>query len=373
MFERTNNDSHMTVMTEKMETRPARRFVRTRPVVQRIRFQPVCVSPFPPVNHVVARAAPGDDPLENPYADPRRGIGADYGEGFLQGNFGSSELVELDVDTMNDQLKVTGAQRHRQSQFPDEAFGLIFDLSVFVDVESKQREAWDRVADSHGYRRFDFAGRPASHVRDMMAERLILHVFKWTSDIKEARALAFDHHELLITLLSEQSELRDPSVLKWLDAVFKQKIPCAIVSIFDRKTVRNVLERLKIDVTQVAIIAAEAELESRSERFLMACMELRRPPEQSIVFCNCVESIIAAHNITAKAVAIVGDATAHQLSGADLLLGSGFDELTIYGLRRLFANQGEGFMSLKKKRSEDDDRGCKPITQATLEPPEPDV
>ena len=322
----------------------------------------------------LARAGPGEDPLENPYADPRKGIGADYGEGFLQGTFGSEFSELLDVDTMNDRLKVTGAERHRQSQFPDEAFGLIFDLSVFVDVESKQREAWDRVADAHGLRRFDFAGRPASHVRDMMAERLILHVFKWTSDIKEARKLAFDHHELLVGLLSEESEPRDPSVLKWLDAVFKQKIPCAIVSGFDRRTVRRLLERLSIDVTQVTIIAAEAELESRSERFLMACMELRRPPEQSIVFCNCVESIIAAHNITAKAVAVVGDSTAHQLSGADLLLPpSGFDELTIYGLRRLFADQGEGFMNLKKKRSEDDDRGPKPVTQATLEPRERDV
>ena len=322
---------------------------------------------------VVATATPRDDPLENHYVDPRRGIGSDYGEGFLQGTFGSSgefSELDLDVDTMNDRLKVTGAERHRQSQFPDEALGLIFDLSVFVDVESKQRDAWDRVADSHGYRRFDFAGRPASHVRDMMAERLILHVFKWTSDIKEARALAFDHHELLVGLLSEQSELRDPSALKWLDAVFKQKIPCAIVSVFDRKTVNRVLQRLSIDVSQVAIIAAEAELESRSERFLAACMELRRPPEQCIVFCNSVESIVAAHNITAKAVAIVGDTTAHQLSGADLLLPSGFDELPIYGLRRLFANQGEGFMSLKKKRSEDHDRGSKPIAQATLEPPE---
>ena len=95
----------------------------------------------------LARAGPGEDPLENPYADPRKGIGADYGEGFLQGTFGSEFSELLDVDTMNDRLKVTGAERHRQSQFPDEAFGLIFDLSVFVDVESKQREAWDRVAD----------------------------------------------------------------------------------------------------------------------------------------------------------------------------------------------------------------------------------
>ena len=161
----------------------------TRNPPPRVSAQNVPMTPFrnyqPPrgsVAGVVATATPRDDPLENHYVDPRRGIGSDYGEGFLQGTFGSSgefSELDLDVDTMNDRLKVTGAERHRQSQFPDEALGLIFDLSVFVDVESKQRDAWDRVADSHGYRRFDFAGRPASHVRDMMAERLILHVFKW--------------------------------------------------------------------------------------------------------------------------------------------------------------------------------------------------
>ena len=83
-----------------------------------------------------------------------------------------------------------------------------------------------------------------------------------------------------------------------------------------------------------------------------------------------MESIVAAHNVTAKAVAVVGDSTAHQLSAADLLLSSGFDELTIYGLRRLFASQGEGFMNLKKRRSDDGGQPTKPIKQATLELPE---
>lgn len=331
--------------------------------------------PLPCVLHPrvhIPHAASRDDSLEDPYLDPRKGIGSDYGEGFTQGNFGTSgeySEVELDVDTMNDRLKVKGAERHRQSQFPDEAFGLIFDLSVFVDVQRLQREAWDKVADNHGYSRFDFSSRPSSHIRDVMAERLLLHVFKWTSDIKEARALAYEQYETLIGLF-EQSTIRDPGALIWLDAVLKQNIPCAIVSVFDRVTVRKVLERLGIDPTQVVLIAAEAELESRSERFLMACMELRRPPKQCIVFCNCVESIVAAHNVTAKAVAVVGDSTAHQLSAADLLLSTGFHELTIYGLRRLFASQGEGFMNLKKKRSDDGGRPTKPIKQATLEPPE---
>ena len=312
--------------------------------------------------------------LRDPFSDPRRGIGSDYGEGFLQGTFGSSgefSEVELDVDTLNENLKVRGAERHRQMQHPDEAFGLIYDMDVFVDVEKFQREAWDRVADAHGYPRFDFAGRPASHVRDMMPERLLLHVFKWTTDIKEARGLAYEHYETLMGLLVDRSELRDRSGLSWLEATAKQNIPSAIVSTFDRRTAHAVLARLGIHTANFSLITAESELESRSERFLMACMELRRPPEQCIVFCSCVESIIAAHNITAKAVALVGDSTSHQLASADLLLSSGgFEDLTIYSLRRLFAGHGEGFMQLSKKKSEGDECDTKPIEQATIEPPE---
>ena len=330
-------------------------------------------TPRRPVLLIRASRGSSED-LNDPFRDPRRGIGSDYGEGFSSSTFGSSgefNEVELDVDTLNESLKVRGAERHRQSQFPDEAFGLIYDLDVFVDVEKFQRAAWHSVADAHGYPRFDFAARPASHVRDMMPERLLLHVFKWTSDIKEARALAYEHYETLMGMLAADTELRDGSgsALKWLDAVAKQNIPSAIVSVFDRRTVQAVLARLGIDGKNIVLIAAEAELESRSERFLMASMQMRRPPEQCIVFCTTVESITAAHNITAKAVALVGDSTAHQLATADLLLSpTGFAELTIYGLRRLFAGHGEGFMNLSKKKSEDDERDTKPVEQATIDP-----
>jgi beta-phosphoglucomutase-like phosphatase (HAD superfamily) len=307
----------------------------------------------------------GDDIL----FDRRKTIGSDYGEGFS--TFGSGEFCEYDVEKMNSNLKATGAERMRHAMHPDQAFGLIYDLEVLVDVDDMVQEAWDAVACRHGFRKYDFSVRPASHIRDMLAEKILMYVFKWTDDIKMARALAFEFHETLLHLLANKSALRDPNTMKWLDAVSKLHIPCAIVSTFDRQTVHRVLQQLRLDPTKYVIISAEDELESRSERFLKASLELRRAPEQCIVFCTCVESIIAAHNTTMRAVALPGDTPAPQLAAADLLLFQGFGELTIFNLRRLFANKGHDFMDLNKLNSTDEERDSKPIQQATIDPMEP--
>ena len=52
----------------------------------------------------------------------------------------TGEKIQLDVDTLNEDLKVRGADRMRHLMHPDEAFGLIFDFdNVIVDALSRRK------------------------------------------------------------------------------------------------------------------------------------------------------------------------------------------------------------------------------------------
>lgn len=277
-------------------------------------------------------------------------IGSDYGEGFTALRGGGA--ISMDVDTLNESLKVRGAERMKYAMHPDQAFGLIYDLDVFIDVREMKRLAWDKVADLHGYPRFNFNGRPLSHIDEMMAEKVVLYIFKWTNDIKEARAIVYDFNEQLIQTVLRDGALTQEGARAWLETLRGFHIPCALVSFFDRNTIESLLKRLGMESKFSKVVAAEDEVENRSQAYLKASIELRRPPEHCAVFCTTVESITAAHNCTMRAVAVVGHCTAPQLSSADLTILH-FGELTIYNVRRLFANRGSHFMDLKKEQGLD--------------------
>jgi len=261
----------------------------------------------------------------------------------------------MDIDTINESMKITGAERMKYAMHPDRAYGLVYDLDVFIDIPQIKVIAWNKVADIHGYPRFNFHGRPQSHIDDMMAERVVLYVFKWTDDIKKARAIVYDFNQVLVQVLLHHSVLTQESARAWLDLVVDFQIPCALVSFFDRNTIESVLKKLGLESKFAKVVTAEDEVENMSQAYLLASIELQRPPEQCAVFCTTVESITAAHNCTMRAVAVVGRSTAPQLSNADLTIVD-FEELTIYNLRRLFANRGSDFMDLKKAKGYDSPR-----------------
>ena len=61
------------------------------------------------------------------------------------------EPGRLDVDTLNERLKHSGALRLRHTQKPDEAFGMIFNFdSVVADTQGAYLQAWRDVAAARG-------------------------------------------------------------------------------------------------------------------------------------------------------------------------------------------------------------------------------
>lgn len=61
------------------------------------------------------------------------------------------------------------------------------------------------------------------------------------------------------------------------------------------------------------------------------------------------QGIAAAHNCTMKTIAMLGDYKGYQLKQGDLTCSS-MDELSVYNLRRLFANRGGEFMDTTKEK-----------------------
>jgi beta-phosphoglucomutase-like phosphatase (HAD superfamily) len=289
--------------------------------------------------------APLTPPLLTPHPRPRCPRPR-RPQGFLQFRL-SGDHTRLDVEHLNEQLKASGADRIRHSMRPDEAFGAIFQLdNVVCQTRALQKRAWQRVGAAEG---LPFPSLDRPQLYEVPPERAAMHVLQWTRDVRRARALAWD------VAAAYAEELRAveaplPGVREWLSLMSKTNVPCALVTSLDRATAAALLERLALRPFFGAMVTAEDDMDTQAQRLLSAAIKLARPPEQCVVFAACPSSVTAAHNCTMRAVALMGPHTAPALRAADLTIG-GLHELTVYNLRRLFANRGAEFMDLRQQQA----------------------
>ncbi|KXZ47777.1 hypothetical protein GPECTOR_33g659 [Gonium pectorale] len=251
---------------------------------------------------------------------------------------------------------------------PDEAYGTIFDFDgVIADTEGAYRRAWGRVAHA---RSLPLPRYARLRMHNTAPERIIMDVLGWTDSMREARALAFELAEAYAAELGEmgsQPHEQQPGVLDWLSALNSFGVPVALVSELDRPTVRRALERMHLHDHFQVLVTAEDELESTAQRYLSASLQLQRPPNMCAVFGSTPEAVTAAHNCTMKAVAVaVSPANpVYRLRSADVTVAS-LSDLTVYNLRRLFANAGDEFMDLRKQRTDDKPPNRRRVASAML-------
>mmetsp|Transcript_29317 Transcript_29317/g.64917 ORF Transcript_29317/g.64917 Transcript_29317/m.64917 type:complete len:374 (+) Transcript_29317:87-1208(+) len=291
-------------------------------------------------------------------------VGSEWGEGFLQ--FRPGEPLRLDVDTLNERLQHQGATRHRHVHKPDEASGLIFSFDgCIANTRAALVRAWAQLGKRHGCPPLLTHQQQALGLRSTSPERAILDVLGWTRDLKQARALAWELAELHGEELKELSEPM-PGLREWLMAVANYNVPCAVVSSLDKHTVQRSLERMGLHDYFNVMVTADDDMETLSQRFLSAAMQLHRPPNLCVVFDDSPQGITAAHNCTMKAVAVRSAYPAYSLKQADLTVTK-LSDLTVYNIRRLFAQQGSEFMAQCKQRDDDSNNNKKKkITSATL-------
>ncbi|KAG7671543.1 putative 5-amino-6-(5-phospho-D-ribitylamino)uracil phosphatase, chloroplastic [Nannochloris sp. 'desiccata'] len=275
-------------------------------------------------------------------------IGAEYGEGFLQFRL-SGEKTRLDVDTLNEELRIKGAARIRHSTMcPDEAYGLIFDFDdVIVDTRTLQRAAWQNVAKAEN---LPYPQYERGHMFDMRPERAAMQVLQWTQSMQRAQELAWLVATEYSKMIQNDIQTPLPGVVDWLTIMSKTNIPCALVTAIDKTTATQILEKLELRNYFSALVTADDDMETIAQRYLSAAIKLNRPPNQCVVFGATPAAMAAAHNCTMRCIAVIGTHTAPQLRSADLTISS-MTELSVMNIRRLFANSGTQFMDLKKQRT----------------------
>jgi beta-phosphoglucomutase-like phosphatase (HAD superfamily) len=250
---------------------------------------------------------------------------------------------------------------------PDEAYGLIFALdNVLFDTRALERAAWAAVAAARGLR-LPQPERPA--LFGLAPARAAAELLRWTAEPREAAAIAHDVGEAYRAALLAPGVAPRPGVRAWLEAVERAKMPTALVTSLDRGAAAALLDAAGLRRFFGALVTAEDDMETRAQRLLSAAIKLGRPPERCVAFVGCPSYVTAAHNCTMRAVALMSPHTAPQLAGADLAIAA-MDELSVYNVRRLFANAGSEFMDLRKQRvSERDARRPRPSAAALEGPP----
>lgn len=277
------------------------------------------------------------------FENPAR-VGSEYGEGFVHYRL-NGDPYRVDVDKLNEQLRHTGALRLRHSMKPDEAFGLIFNFdNVVANLPAIQLQAWHKLAEE--------LGKPPplqlrTEILDVSPERTLLQVLGWAANHKEAQKMSFQLAAITSDILSEQNAPQ-PGVTEWLNALANFNVPCALITCLDRQTVRRALERMCLHDYFTVMVSAEDDLETLSQRLLGASLKLARPPNMCVFFDAGPRGITAAHNCTMKAVAVQGAFRTYQLQAADVTV-SRLCDLTVYNIRRLFANVGDEFMDLRQQ------------------------
>lgn len=272
-------------------------------------------------------------------------IGSEYGEGFMQFRI-SGEKIHLDVETLNEQLKVKGADRIRHATMrPDEAFGLIFAFDdVIVSSREVRDKAWRKVAEQENLP-MPTVERPQMY--DLQPERAIIDILQWTRNWGRAQELAWLVAVTYNDLIKE-IDAALPGVMEWLDLIGKTNVPSALVTGMDKVSTTSLLEKLSLRRYFTDMVTADDDMETRSQQFLSAAIKIGRPPNQCVVFASDHSAVAAAHNCTMRAVAIIGAHPAYRLRNADLTIAS-MNELSVVNIRRLFANRGSEFMDLNKK------------------------
>lgn len=244
-------------------------------------------------------------------------------------------------EQLNERLRPTGLARHRLVLKPDEQFGSIVRYEAVVeDTLPFHREAWLLVAREEGNlpEPDDFDVRRAM---TMPTELAVQRVMQWTRDWGETRRLAFRKAEAMAAGWRAGNHTMREGVLEWFLRLRDAGIPICLCSEMDRPSLEHTLEQLGVSHVFEHLVTAEDGFDTRAQMFLHAAIKLGRPPQLCAVFDHDPEGIAAAHDISARCVAVLGLHTAWELQSADLTVPA-LEELTTYNIRRLFSSVGDG-------------------------------
>ena len=281
-------------------------------------------------------------PAPEPVREGELGEGryGDAGEGRTEGFWAAlqEEPYRLRASDLNELLQPDHLDRLRFSNAPMMAFGALFKWEVLVDDALEvYRRPWLNVALAHDYAAPD--DDAIVKTIGMRPERAITQVFRWTEEWGEARELAFEHYEAKAEVMRTLDFRLAPGALEWLSLLNQYQVPCCLCAgtSLDRPSAERLAQSAGMAHLVDEYVVLEDLCETTEQSYLVSCIKVRRPPERCVVFEDDQWGIVAAHEATAKAVAVLssGHANVGELRNADLRVG-GMEELTLMSLRDLF-------------------------------------
>jgi beta-phosphoglucomutase-like phosphatase (HAD superfamily) len=252
----------------------------------------------------------------------------------------------LRASDLNELLQPDFLEAKRLAVSPMQAFGAMFkDATVLNGMVELSKESWAMVAREH-----DLPPPEDDDVQramDMMPERAIQQAFMWTDDWGETRKWGSEQREAYAKILPEFNFNATPGAVDWLTALNQWEVPCVVCSDrLAREQVNVMLEKAGLGKFFQQIVTAEDGCETTEQSYLLASLKINRPPMKCVVFEDEPRGVSAAHDATAKVIAVVGDTRPGQdglrrdFTHADLRVG-GLDELTISQLKEVAEREAE--------------------------------
>lgn len=132
-------------------------------------------------------------------------------------------------------------------------------------------------------------------------------------------------------------------VTEWLRLLHQYEVPMCLCAgtTLDLAGAHAVARCAGLDEYISHYVTAEDGCETLEQSYLVACVKTKRPPEKVVVFDNDPRGVIAAHEASIKAVAIVGSmvggGNGSDLRHADKRVGT-MGDLSLMSLRELFGD-----------------------------------
>ncbi|PXF41980.1 5-amino-6-(5-phospho-D-ribitylamino)uracil phosphatase, chloroplastic [Gracilariopsis chorda] len=250
----------------------------------------------------------------------------------------------LGADELNESLRPSHLQRHRHVLAPDEQFAAVFMWDTIVaNARELERSAWITVATENNLPEPDLDD--IVRAEQMVPEAAVQRAFYWRSDWSDIKRFVFRKAEVFDTLREAFDFHQREGVSEWLRSLTQYGIKCILCSPHSRQFALQVIERIGLEpyFTSNDIVTSEDEFDSLEQMFLLAAVKAQRPPSKCVVFTDRPTGVTAAHEVSAKVVALLGVYAAYEVKTADQTVAH-YEDLVVYNIRRLFSEQGAEYL-----------------------------
>lgn len=170
-----------------------------------------------------------------------------------------------------------------------------------------------------------------------MPELAIQRTFGWTSDWGKAQQLAFEYREEFSRGLAAHTFEPQDGCIAWLTLLKEYEVPCTLCSPLDQQSTDGIISSADMQDLFDEVVSSEDGCETDEQALLVSAIKMKRPPARCVFFVDDPYSVSAAHDATAKAVAVMGRYPGYELKHADRRV-SGLDDLSLMALREIFAS-----------------------------------